>query len=252
MDRLDYLKRDSFFTGVSEGIINSDRIISMLRVANDTLAVEAKGIYSIEKFIIARRLMYWQVYLHKTVLCAEHMLVNILKRAKFLVKNGIDLPATPPFTFFLKNEITHQQFFEEPKISEVFSRLDDYDIFTSIKMWQWNDDKVLNQLCNNLVDRKLWHIEISNKAFDSEKQGIMIKRIQDQLNLTAEEASYFVISDSVSNNAYKPGEDKINLLYRDGTMIDIADAADQLNISVLSNTVEKFFMCYPKECVVKD
>lgn len=251
MDRLDYLKRDSFFTGVSEGIINSDRIISMLRVSDDTLAVEAKGIYSIEKFIIARRLMYWQVYLHKTVLCAENMLVKILQRAKFLVKKGIDLPATPPFTFFLKNEITHQQFFEEPKIAEVFSRLDDYDIFTSIKMWQWNDDKVLNQLCNSLVDRKLWHIEISNMPFEKDAVEHVIKRIQGALNLSEEEASYFIISDSVTNNAYKPGEDKINLLYRDGTMIDIADAADQLNISVLSNTVEKFFMCYPKECVVK-
>lgn len=252
MDRLDYLKRDSFFTGVSEGIINSDRIISMLRVANDTLAVEAKGIYSIEKFIIARRLMYWQVYLHKTVLCAEYMLVKILQRAKYLVKHGVDLPATPPFTFFLKNEITSHLFFEDPKISEVFSRLDDYDIFTSIKMWQWCDDKVLNLLCNNLVDRKLLHIEISNKAFNNEMQGKINKRVQEKLNLTEEEASYFVISDSVSNNAYKPGQDKINLLYRDGAMIDIADAADQLNISVLSNTVEKFFMCYPKECVVKD
>jgi len=252
MDRLDYLKRDSFFTGVSEGIINSDRIISMLRVKDDTLAVEAKGIYSIEKFIIARRLMYWQVYLHKTVLCAEHMLVKILQRAKYLTKLGIDLPATPPFAFFLKHEITQQQFFDESKISEVFSRLDDYDIFTSIKMWQWNDDKVLNLLCNQLIDRKLLHIEISNNPFEAEKQSTISKKVQTILNLNADEASYFLISDSVTNNAYKPGDDKINLLYRDGTMIDIADAADQLNISVLSNTVEKFFMCYPKECVVKD
>jgi HD superfamily phosphohydrolase len=252
MDRLDYLKRDSFFTGVSEGIINSDRIISMLRVHNDTLAVEAKGIYSIEKFIIARRLMYWQVYLHKTVLCAEHMLVNILKRAKYLVQQGVDLPATPPFAFFLKNEVTKQQFFNDATVAEIFSRLDDYDIFTAIKMWQWNDDKVLNMLCNNMVDRKLWHIEISNQAFDDHELGFMKQRICNHLNLTPEEASYFVISDSVSNNAYKPGDDKINLLYRDGSMIDIADAADQLNISVLSNTVEKFFMCYPKECVLKD
>jgi hypothetical protein len=252
MDRLDYLKRDSFFTGVSEGIINSDRIISMLRVHNDTLSVEAKGIYSIEKFIIARRLMYWQVYLHKTVLCAEHMLVNILRRAKYLVQKGVELPATPPFAFFLKNEITKHQFFNDVSVAEIFSRLDDYDIFTAIKMWQWHDDKVLNILCNNMVDRKLWHIEIGNKAFDESKMSAIKKRVQEQLNLTAEEASYFVISDSVSNNAYKPGDDKINLLYRDGSMIDIADAADQLNISVLSNTVEKFFMCYPKECVLKD
>ncbi|MFN7691145.1 MAG: HD domain-containing protein [Bacteroidota bacterium] len=252
MDRLDYLKRDSFFTGVSEGIINSDRIISMLRVHNDTLSVEAKGIYSIEKFIIARRLMYWQVYLHKTVLCAEHMLVNILRRAKYLVQKGVELPATPPFAFFLKNEITKNQFFNDVSVAEIFSRLDDYDIFTAIKMWQWHDDKVLNILCNNMVDRKLWHIEIGNKAFDESKMSAIKKRVQEKLNLTAEEASYFVISDSVSNNAYKPGDDKINLLYRDGSMIDIADAADQLNISVLSNTVEKFFMCYPKECVLKD
>lgn len=252
MDRLDYLKRDSFFTGVSEGIINSDRIISMLRVHNDTLSVEAKGIYSIEKFIIARRLMYWQVYLHKTVLCAEHMLVNILRRAKYLVQKGVELPATPPFAFFLKNEITKNQFFNDVSVAEIFSQLDDYDIFTAIKMWQWHDDKVLNILCNNMVDRKLWHIEIGNKAFDESKMSAIKKRVQEQLNLTAEEASYFVISDSVSNNAYKPGDDKINLLYRDGSMIDIADAADQLNISVLSNTVEKFFMCYPKECVLKD
>ena len=252
MDRLDYLKRDSFFTGVSEGIINSDRIISMLRVNNDTLAVEAKGIYSIEKFIIARRLMYWQVYLHKTVLCAEKMLVNILKRAKYLVKQGADLPATPPFLFFLKNDIDASTFVNDSKISEVFSRLDDDDVFTAVKMWQWNDDKVLNMLCNNMVDRKLWHIEISNSPFEQSKIDGMLLKVQTLLNLSPEEASYFVIAGSVSNNAYKPGEDKINLLYRDGTMVDIADAADQLNISVLSTTVEKFFMCYPKECVVKD
>lgn len=247
MDRLDYLKRDSFFTGVSEGIINSDRIISMLRVVDDELVVEAKGIYSVEKFIIARRLMYWQVYLHKTVLCAETMLVNILKRVKELSKANKELPATPPFSFFLKNNISAESFHIEKGVAEIFSRLDDYDIFTSIKMWQWSDDKVLQELCNALVDRKLWHIEISDQPYSEQQQQLKRTEIIQALNLNESEASYFVVSGSVSNNAYKPGEDKINLIYRDGKIIDIADAADQLNISVLSNTVEKFFMCYPKE-----
>lgn len=250
MDRLDYLKRDSFFTGVSEGIINSDRIISMMRVVNDTLVIEAKGIYSVEKFIIARRLMYWQVYLHKTVLCAENILVNILKRAKYLIAQGIELPATPPFAYFLKTEISAPKFFQTNEVAEIFSKLDDYDVFASVKMWQWNEDKVLKFLCNSLVDRKLWHIEISNQPFNQPFQDTLLKKIQELFHLSYEEAMYFVISDSVSNSAYKPGNDKINLLYRDGTLVDIADAADQLNISVLSHTVEKFFICYPKECLV--
>ncbi|MCC6251176.1 MAG: HD domain-containing protein [Bacteroidia bacterium] len=252
MDRLDYLKRDSFFTGVSEGVINSDRIISMLKVINDGLTVEAKGIYSVEKFIIARRLMYWQVYLHKTVLCAEKMLVNILTRAKHLARNGAELPSTPPLNFFLKNNFPLQEFYSDSKILEIFSRLDDYDIFTSIKMWQWHNDRVLNLLCNSLVDRKLWHIEFSNTPFEQEFILKIKNKIKQALTLSDEEAEYFVISDSVSNNAYKPGNDKINILYRDGTVKDIAEASDQLNISVLSNTVEKFFICYPKEYYNKD
>lgn len=251
MDRLDYLKRDSFFTGVSEGVINSDRIISMLCEVNDSLAIEAKGIYSIEKFIIARRLMYWQVYLHKTVLCAENMFVNIIKRAKKLISEGVELPATPPFLFFLQNKVDENMFVNDEKFVKIFSKLDDYDIFTAIKMWQWHSDKILAVLCENLIDRKLLHIEIANKPFEQSYIQRVRNQVQQQFDLKPDDVDFFVISDSITNNAYKMDEDHINIYYKNGQLVDIAEAADQLNISVLSKTVKKFFICYPKECIGK-
>jgi uncharacterized protein len=246
VDRLDYLKRDSFFTGVSEGVISSDRIIKMFNVVDDNLVVEAKGIYSIEKFIIARRLMYWQVYLHKTVLSAEHLLVKILKRAKELAEKGVELFATDAFKEFLYNKHDKRSFIENPQVLETFASLDDNDIFTSIKVWANHSDKILSSLCYSLVNRKLSKIEIQKEPFDN---GYLEEKKQSFMNSTGfseEEASYFIFSGSISNNAYNPSDDRINILYKDNKIVDIAEAADQLNISALSTPVKKYFACYPK------
>src|ERR1035437_1347350 len=176
MDRLDYLRRDSFFTGVSEGVISSDRIIKMLYVKNDELAVEEKGIYSIEKFIIARRLMYWQVYLHKTVVAAENMLVNILKRAKELSNKGEDLFATPALSVFLKNNYGKKDFLSNTKLLDTFALLDDYDIFSSIKVWMKHPDKILSTLCKYLVERKLFRIEMKKEKIDVSYKKQLVKK----------------------------------------------------------------------------
>jgi HD superfamily phosphohydrolase len=246
MDRLDYLRRDSFFTGVSEGVISSDRIIKMLTVYNDQLAVEAKGIYSIEKFIIARRLMYWQVYLHKTVLAAENLLVNILKRAKELAERKEKLFCTPALEKFLYNRFGTAEFMSDPTLLETFAELDDYDIYTSVKVWTKHSDKVLSLLCRNMVNRNLYRIELQQDPFDKKQIAALAERVKKELSLTDEEAEYFVFSHDVANDAYSREKIKINILYKDGHLVDIADASDQLNISVLSQTVKKHFLCYPK------
>jgi len=249
IDRLDYLKRDSFFTGVSEGIISSDRIIAMLTVVNDELAIEAKGIYSIEKFIVARRLMYWQVYLHKTVLSAEYLLVKILQRAKELAAKNIELFATPSFKLFLYQKFNKKAFQSDTKVLEAFAQLDDNDIFTSVKVWADHEDRILSVLCKNMVNRHLFKIEIQNKPFKRERIEKIKKAAIIKYKLADNEVEYFVFSDTIQNNAYNPQNEKINILYKNGELVDIADAADQLNISVLSKTVEKFFLCCPKDCL---
>lgn len=249
MDRLDYLKRDSFFTGVSEGIISSDRIIAMLAVANDSLAIEAKGIYSIEKFIIARRLMYWQVYLHKTVLSAEHLLVNILTRAKELSTMGAELFATPALHFFLNHHFSKADFATNENVLKAFAELDDNDIYTSIKVWKECKDPILSFLCNCLVNRNLFKIELQNENFAPQKIADLKQKAKAKYKVSDAELKYFVFTDSIKNSAYNPSSERISILYKDGKTVDIADAADQLNISVLSLTVEKFFLCYPKDLV---
>lgn len=246
IDRLDYLRRDSFYTGVSEGVVSSDRIIKMLTVHNDQLAVEAKGIYSIEKFIIARRLMYWQVYLHKTVLSAEHLLVNILKRAKKLAERGEELFCTPAFKAFLYNRYDKSSFLADPQLLETFAELDDYDIYTSVKVWTKHPDKVLSLLCRNMVNRNLYHIDLQSEKFAPEHIRELKEKVKAQLGLDDEEVDYFVFSHDVANDAYSREKIKINILYKDGHLADIADASDQLNISVLTKTVTKHFLCYPK------
>ena len=246
MDRLDYLKRDSFFTGVSEGVISSDRIIKMLDVANDQLAVEAKGIYSVEKFIIARRLMYWQVYLHKTVLSAENLLVNILKRAKELAKKKIDLFCTPALKTFLYNQYSKKDFKEKPELLEAFANLDDYDIMASIKVWVSHKDAVLSMLCKQLVNRRLFKVEMQNQPFKETKIREIKNEVKKQLRLNDKDVNYFVFSGNVVNDAYRGDKISINILFKDGTLVDIAKASDQLNIAVLEKTVKKYYLCYPK------
>ena len=247
MDRLDYLKRDSFFTGVSEGVISSDRIIKMLNVVKNELVVENKAIYSIEKFLIARRLMYWQVYLHKTVLSAETLLVNILKRAKELSAKGKELFGTPALLLFLKNNFTEKDFKKDAVLLDKFSKLDDNDITTSIKVWVDNDDKILSKLCANLLDRKLYKIEIQNNAIDIAFKNKLIKKVCDQYKITLQEAGYFVFTDTVNNSAYNATNFKINILMSNGKLVDVAEASDQLNLQSLSKTVTKHFICYPKD-----
>lgn len=238
MDRLDYLKRDSFFTGVTEGVIGSDRIIKMLNVLNDQLVVEEKGIYSIEKFLIARRLMYWQVYLHRTVVASEQVLVLMLRRAKHLSSMGEELFATPALAYFLQ---------EHKEVSlEQFALLDDDDILSSAKVWCNNSDKVLSMLANGLVNRKLFSVELDMQPFSIERVAEIRAKVVERENMSPLEAEYMVVTDSVSNYAYSDMDDRITIMDKNGNTRDIAEASDILNISVLSLTVRKYFLCYPR------
>ncbi|MFN8323327.1 MAG: HD domain-containing protein [Chitinophagales bacterium] len=246
VDRLDYLARDSFFTGVNEGAISYERMIEMMNVKNDEIVIEEKGIYSIESFIIARRLMYWQVYLHKTVLCVEQMMVKAIERAKELITAGEKLDASPALAFFLNQKIRLKDFEKDPKVLHHYSQLDDVDIFSAFKYWQHHPDKVLRMLCEAILERKLFKIEISNKAFPYKKIKDLNERAMKKYKLNEEEAGYLVFSDSTSNYAYNPTEDKINVLVNKTEVVDIAQASDQLNISVLSVPVTKYYVFYPK------
>jgi HD superfamily phosphohydrolase len=249
MDRLDYLSRDSFFTGVAEGVINTDRIIKMLTVVDDQLVVEGKGIYSIEKFIISRRLMYWQVYLHKAVIAAEYMLVNILRRAKELASEDIPLFCSPVLHLFLYSDISIENFLEDRKWIEEFAKLDDYDILSAIKVWTTHRDPILSFLCKSLVDRHLYKVEIQNKPFDRPYVDSLNKKTASQFRLNEEEISYFLVEGTVTNNAYNPEHDRIRIQFRNNELVDVSEASDQLNISVLSTPVTKYLLCYPKNLV---
>ncbi len=246
VDRLDYLMRDSFFTGVSEGVIGTDRIIKMLNVFDDELVVDVKGIYSVEKFIVARRLMYWQVYLHKTVLSAEHLLINILRRAKFLSEQGESVFATPALEVFLKNSFSPGDFVSDPGLLECFAELDDHDVFLAIKMWTKAKDKVLALLSRKLINRNLFRIEISDKPFDELYIDGLRQKVTKAYGISADDAPYFVFTGEVANNAYNPYFDRIHILYKDNTVMDITESSDQLNINILSKTIRKYFLCYPK------
>lgn len=250
MDRLDYLKRDSFFTGVSEGIISTDRIIAMLNVCNDNLVVEEKGIYSVEKFIVARRLMYWQVYYHKTTVAAEQLMVSILKRAKDLSKNGHQLFATPSLSMFLANDFQEKDFIVNPDCLETFSKLDDYDIQASVKVWEESGDKILSLLSKSLNNRKLFKTVIKNEFLNKQTIQEIKQQLIHQLDITEKEANYFLIEGSIKNNAYNPDSDHIYILFKNGRTEDITKASDQLNVQVLSKTIEKQFVCFPKWVVI--
>ncbi len=247
MDRLDYLKRDSFFTGVSEGVISTDRIIKMLNVHNDELVVEAKGIYSVEKFIIARRLMYWQVYYHKTVVGAEQLIISILNRAKWLAERKYQLFATPVLHKFLTGNYSLGSFQTDPTLLDEFAQLDDFDILTSIKIWCNHEDQILSTLCNFLTHRRLLAVDLRNKDFESEEINEIKNKVVKHYVIESADANYFVMNGSITNNAYDPVCDKILMLYKDGKTVDIAEASDQLNISILSKTISKYYLCYPKE-----
>ena len=244
MDRLDYLKRDSFYTGVAEGNVNSERLITMLSVVNDEVVVEEKGIYSVEKFLLSRRLMYWQVYLHKTSLVAENLLIKTLKRAKELVSLGHDLPSGKMLKFFMSNKIDGASF--DNNVLNSFSKLDDYDIISAIKEWISYDDKVLSELSRMIINRDLLKVEISGKPFNKEVLELHKNKAKKRYKLTEEEAEYFVFTNSISNQAYNKESQNINILYKTQEIKDITAATDQYNLDALSKKVTKYFICYPK------
>jgi uncharacterized protein len=247
MDRMDYLNRDSYFTGVHEGVISYDRIIKMLAVDRGKLVVEAKGIYSIEKFIIARRLMYWQVYLHKTVISAEEMLLKILQRAKYLGLKGENLFASTPLRLFLENKITEADFYNNEEYFNAFMVLDDYDLFDAIKSWMNADDKLLSFLCRRLINRNLFKVSMESKPFPEDKMNDFRKKAMEFFGFNEAESKSVVFTGSTFNNAYSKDLEPIDILYKNGKTMDIAEASDQLNISVLSQPVVKYYLCLPKE-----
>lgn len=247
LDRMDYLNRDSFFTGVSEGVISFDRIIKMFNVVDDQLVIEEKGIYSIEKFLIARRLMYWQVYLHKTVIAAEQLLVKILERAKELASSGEVLFATPALQHFLQNDITERNFFDDENNLLQFSKLDDQDIYASVKVWENHDDFILSRLCQMLNARKLYKVEISNTEPSLERIERLANQTALALNIDEDDVSYFVFTDTIRNRAYKTGSGNINILMKNNELVDIAKASDLSNIESLDKTVKKHILCYTRD-----
>jgi len=252
MDRLDYLRRDSFFTGVTEGTIGSDRIIKMLTVANDELVVEEKGIYSIEKFLVARRLMYWQVYFHKTVISAESLLVNTLRRVKQLSGRGTNVFSTPYLEFFLDKELDLSKYINSPDPDERkllldnFSLLEDNDIMVSAKVWAEHPDRTLSVLSHNLISRKLYRIEVQREQFLQDRIEAISQKVADELHISEEETNYFVFTGEIANNAYNTSDDRIKILLKTGDIVDITEASDMLDQNVLAKTVVKYFLCYPK------
>lgn len=242
VDRLDYLRRDSFFTGVVEGNIGSARIIKMLNVVDDHLVIEAKGIYSIENFLMARRLMYWQVYLHKTSLAAERMLENILERAKELISNGVDLQASPSLLYFLHQPLQEGEINEESL--QHFLQLDDNDIWQALKLWQHCEDVVLSTLCHNLLNRRIFKISLSDKKPSKERLQSDLKNIAERFSISTAEAKYFTINCDVSSNIYDNSDYDIEILYNDGSIRPITEASDILNIDVLSKKVKKHAYAY--------
>jgi HD superfamily phosphohydrolase len=244
VDRMDYLNRDSFFTGVSEGVIGYDRIIKMLTVENDELMVEEKGIYSIEKFLVSRRLMYWQVYLHKTVLCAEKMLFQIIQRAKELIAGGIKLSAhSAALDFFL---VDHPGVPVEDHL-DMFCRLDDYDVMAAVKNWMYHPDKVLSRLCTSLIDRRLLKVKLQAAPFDEDRVRTLRREAAGQLGISEKEASYFVFTGETVNTTYDPSDERINILFKDGRVRDISMVDNALIHQALSSPVKKFYICLLKE-----
>jgi HD superfamily phosphohydrolase len=242
VDRLDYLIRDSFFTGVAEGVIGYDRIIKMLTVKDGELMVEEKAIYSTEKFLVSRRLMYWQVYLHKTVLCAEMMLVKIIRRARELIEKGTNVAAASlTLDFFLQapeNDNSIEQHLD------AFCRLDDHDVMVTIKNWSTQPDKILSTLCRLLVERKLLKVKLQAEPFDKMMVNEKLKETCEKLNITEKEAAYFVFTGETSNTTYDPADERINILFKDGTVKDISKVDNALIQQSLSSTVKKYYICY--------
>ncbi|MES2747752.1 MAG: HD domain-containing protein [Bacteroidota bacterium] len=244
MDRMDYLKRDSFYSGVAEGNINSDRLIQMMNVQDDLLVIEEKGIYSVEKFLVARRLMYWQTYLHKTSVVAEIILTKILKRAKELVQKEVPLHCSQPLLYFLKNKVTMADF--DATTLQTFAYLDDYDIMSAIKEWQFTSDFVLSSLCKMILERDLLKIQITEDKPNKERLLELKEKFNTLHSLTENEMRYFIFKGKLKNQAYSKSDEPILILKKDKTIEDVAEASDQSYLKALSKPVTKYFICYPK------
>ena len=245
MDRMDYLNRDSFYSGVSEGIIGTDRLIEMLAVHEGQLVLEEKAIYSVEKFIVARRLMYWQVYLHKTVVAAEYMLIHALRRAKHLVKAGHSLFASPSLYIFLSKDVTKSEFLSDAKYLDAFAELDDHDIWGAVKVWQHHEDRILALLCSGIIHRNLFKIEISTQPFPPDRIVLEREFVKAEFGFNEKELDFLVYHDLLLNKAYTNGKQNIMLLTKAGVLLDLSQASDNLNISALAKPVEKYFLSYP-------
>ncbi|MBQ4622619.1 MAG: HD domain-containing protein [Bacteroidaceae bacterium] len=244
MDRLDYLRRDSFYTGVTEGNIGSARIIKMLNVKDDHLVVDSKGIYSIENYLMARRLMYWQVYLHKTSVAAEKMLISALLRAKELANKGVELFASPALHFFLYNDINTERFKEDPICLENYIKLDDNDIWTSLKIWSEHPDTILSTLSLGIINRKLFKVEVTDKPISKERKDEMLTSLSNKLGINKKESEYFLCINAIGKDMYSKEDDSIDIMFKDGSTHDIAYASDMLNISTLSKKVKKYYICH--------
>ncbi len=244
MDRLDYLRRDSFFTGVTEGNIGSARIIKMLNVKDDRLVIEAKGIYSTENFLMARRLMYWQVYLHKTSVAAEKMLINTFNRATFLAKQGVELQGSSSLLYFINQEVDNSVLRNNSTALDTFINLDDNDVWYTLKIWSCHQDKVLSMLSKGLINRELFKIEIKSEPFEESILKDKIQYYVQRFGITAQEADFLISSDEISTNMYSEEDDSIEILFKNGETKDIAEASDMLNIQLLSKKVKKYYLCY--------
>lgn len=246
VDRLDYLQRDCYFTGVSEGTIGADRILKMLEVHEDEIVIENKGVYSIENFLNARRIMYWQVYLHKTCISAEEMLTKTILRARYLTQQSTEVPATPPLAFFLKNTVDKKRFEATEDIMHLFVQLDDHDIWTGIKAWVHHPDPVLSFLSKSLLNRWLFKVESSEKPFSETRISGLTKQLGKEFDISEQDARYLLVHVEKSNAAYISKGKKINLRTKEGEVKDIVRAADLPNIKAISKIVKKYYLCWPK------
>lgn len=248
MDRMDYLKRDSFYSGVSEGNVNSERLIQMMNVVDDVLVIEEKGIYSVEKFLMSRRLMYWQVYLHKTSLVAELILTKVLKRAKELTERGVELPCSKPLLFFMQNKVTLDNF--DPETLKLFTKLDDFDIISAIKEWENHDDFILSSLSKMIINRDLLKIKLTNEKVSLEELQVQKERFAAQNKISLAESSYFIFKGKIKSQAYSKVAEPIRILNKDKTIEDVVEASDQLNLKSLSKLVTKYYICFPKQLLL--
>jgi hypothetical protein len=245
MDRLDYLRRDSFFTGVTEGNIGSARIIKMLNVVDDALVVEQKGIYSLENYLTTRRLMYWQVYLHKTAVACEKVLVNTLTRAKDLVRQGAEVFAPPSLRYFLENVVDRQWFTNHNEALRMYEDLDDNDIWSAMKAWKYSDDKILSTLATDMLDRQLFKVEVSEEPVSEERIDETAQAIAQKMDISKDDAKRYMMSvNPIQKDMYNVDDDSITILYKDGTMKDISEASELLNVQLLSKKIRKYYLCY--------